>query len=123
MSLFDPVTQALELSIHGLGLRQKALAQNLANINTPGYRRVDVHFRERLGEALDRARRQRLSRLEVDPFKIQIDGHAAVRADGNSVDVDQEAAAVSENALEYQTAVSLLALRRRGLETVIRGNL
>ena len=42
MELFDTVHVALERAIQGSALRQQALASNLANVNTPGYRRQDV---------------------------------------------------------------------------------
>jgi flagellar basal-body rod protein FlgB len=40
----DLTTTALSASMRGLGLRHQALAQNVANADTPGYRRVDVQF-------------------------------------------------------------------------------
>lgn len=94
-------------------MRQQALAQNMANINTPGYRRVDVDFHQQLQSALAATPPGRLASPD---FSVQHPaGDTPVRADGNSVDIDQEASFVAENALEYQGYTSLLALRRRML--------
>ena len=45
--LFDTTQLALERAIEGAALRHEALADNLANANTPGYQRVDVDFHPR----------------------------------------------------------------------------
>src|ERR687896_495374 len=52
--LFDTTQLALERAIEGAGKRHQALAANLANANTPGYRRVDVDFHSTLSAALGR---------------------------------------------------------------------
>ena len=50
--LFDTTQLALERAISGAGQRHAALAANLANVNTPGYQRVDVDFQSALRGAL-----------------------------------------------------------------------
>ncbi len=42
MNLFDTTQLALDAAMRGTSLRQSAIAQNLANVNTPGYRRQEV---------------------------------------------------------------------------------
>lgn len=119
MLLFDVTHQALEAGLRGSSMRSQALAQNLANINTPGYRRVDVDFRTQLSEALQRA--QNVGGPVAPAFQVGTDPNAApVRADGNTVDVDQENATVAENALQYQGLTQLLGLRKRELELIMR---
>lgn len=119
MLLFDVTHQALEAGLRGSSMRSQALAQNLANINTPGYRRVDVDFRSQLSEALQRA--QNVGGPVAPAFAVGTDPNAAaVRADGNTVDVDQENATVAENALQYQGLTQLLGLRKRELELIMR---
>ena len=44
MELFDTTQIGLERALSGSALRQQAIAQNIANVNTPGYRRQDVDF-------------------------------------------------------------------------------
>jgi flagellar basal-body rod protein FlgB len=108
--LFDTTQLALQRAIEGASLRQNALADNLANANTPGYRRVDVDFHTALGRALGSGTGAR-SALERTAFSTQTDGTGAVRADGSTVDPDAEAAKLAANALEHQAAVQVAATR------------
>jgi flagellar basal-body rod protein FlgB len=105
--LFDTTQLALERAIQGASLRQSALASNLANANTPGYRRVDVDFHGALASAMgDR------EKLEHTGFAIASDAAAGVlRADGSTVDVDAESARLAANALEHQAAVTVAGAR------------
>ena len=108
--LFDTTQLALQRAIEGAAMRQTALANNLANANTPGYQRVDVDFHSALGRALGSGTGAR-SALERTSFSTQTDGTGAVRADGSTVDPDAEAAKLAANALEHQAAVQVAATR------------
>jgi flagellar basal-body rod protein FlgB len=52
MELFDVTEKALEVALHGSELRQQVISNNLANVNTPGFKRSDVEFTQQLAEAL-----------------------------------------------------------------------
>jgi flagellar basal-body rod protein FlgB len=108
--LFDTTQLALERAIQGAALRQTALADNLANANTPGYRRVDVDFHSALSRALSSGGGTRAA-LERTGFSAATDATGAVRADGSTVDPDAEAAKLAANALEHQAAVQVAATR------------
>jgi flagellar basal-body rod protein FlgB len=118
--LFDTTQLALKRAIEGAALRQKALANNLANANTPGYRRVDVDFHSALGRALaaGSAGESRAS-LERVSFSAATDATGAVRADGSTVDPDAESAKLAANALEHQAAVQVAATRNAILQTAM----
>jgi flagellar basal-body rod protein FlgB len=107
MDLFDTTQLGLERALAGSARRQSAIAANLANVNTPGYRRQDVEFHTELQRAFA-AGKPAVS--AVDPA-IQVDASAPMRADGNSVDVDTEAAAQAKNGLEYEALSSVLKAR------------
>ena len=108
--LFDTTQLALERAISGAGQRHAALAANLANVNTPGYQRVDVDFHSALQGALASGGNTRAA-IEHTTFSAQRDGTAVTRADGNSVDADTESAKLAANALEQQMAVSVAHTR------------
>lgn len=109
--LFDITQLALERAIEGAGKRHEALAANLANANTPGYRRVEVDFHTALASAIDRGDEAKPA-LERLAFTPQTDAGAGVtRADGSTVDVDSESAKLAENALEQQAAVQVAHTR------------
>lgn len=91
----------------GAAARQQAIAQNLANVDTPGYQRVDVDFHSTLRDAMASGG----SALKDATFSPQRDASAQVRADGSTVDPDVEAAAQARNGLEYETLVQVSKAR------------
>lgn len=122
--LSDVSSQALTGALAGSAARHRALADNIANVDTPGFIRQDVEFEEALGIAVERARRapQRGSDLlALASFAPQPDRSSPARADGNNVDIDREMVAIAENALRFQSATEALAAKVRGLRSAIRG--
>jgi flagellar basal-body rod protein FlgB len=105
MDLFDPTQNLLGAAMRGAAARQSALAQNLANANTPGYQRVDVDFHSVLREAAGDDVGAEGARTAG--FAAEVDGAAQMRLDGSTVDVDREAAELAANGLEYQALVSV----------------
>ena len=115
MELFDTVHVALERAIQGSALRHQALAENIANVNTPGYRRQDVDFHSALQAAMPGG----TAALGAVPFSTQVDSAAPVRQDGNSVDIDVESANLAQNALEYEALAQVLRVRGDIIEIAI----
>ncbi len=112
MPLFDTTHLALERALSGASLRQRALADNLANANVPGYQRQDVDFHGTLQRAIGAGKHG----LEQASFAIEPTGEGAVRADGGTVDVDREATELAQNGLEYQALATVI----RGQADIIR---
>jgi flagellar basal-body rod protein FlgB len=106
VELFDTTQLALGAALRGSNARQAALAGNLANVDTPGYVRKDVDFHATLQAAL--AGGDKPSKVD---FAATEDASAAVRADGNSVDVDAENSALAQNALEYDALAKVAGSR------------
>ena len=100
-------------------LRQEALAANIANVETPGYKRVDVDktFEAELTQA---ARKGDLKSLkETNPTLIQDPNAAAVRPDGNNVSMDRELMEVNRNTVEYQFLTQYLSSSLDQIKTAI----
>ena len=115
MPLFDITHVALERALTGASLRQKAITENLANANTPGYRRQDVDFQGALQRALGAGRES----VERVGFATEIDASAPVRADGGSVDVDRETTLLAQNGLAYEAIASVIKSHSSILRTAI----
>ena len=116
MELFDTSFKALDAALGAAGKRQEVLANNLANVNTPGYKREDVKFDGVLSKALAAAQSGDSAALNHLSPSVETDSAAvAMRADGNSVDVDQEMAYVAENNIRYN---ALVQLAQKKLETM-----
>lgn len=80
--------------------RQEALSKNVANVDTPGYKRVDVKFKTSLEEAI---KKQQVNLVETEVFT---DNESySYRLDGNNVDIDKEMAEISLVSVQYNTIV------------------
>ena len=115
MNLFDTTQLGLERAVAGAGMRQATLAGNIANANTPGYQRRDVDFHTTLSAAMDAGS----GAVEQVAFAPETVRGGAMRADGNSVDVDVESATMASNALEYEALVSVARGRIDVLESAM----
>ena len=107
MDLFDITQTALERAMSGTGARQAALAENLANANTPGYQRRDVDFQSALRSALSGGK----AAVAATQLSTVVDGSAPLRADGSNVDVEREGASLARAGLEHDALVSVAATR------------
>jgi flagellar basal-body rod protein FlgB len=130
----DLTTEVLTASLRGHNARNTAIANNIANAETPGYKRIDVSFESALAQAVE-SDRSRLSRGEnslptfggtsraVDGFMpgVRSVDTTTMRVDGSNVDPDDEMAQLSANALAHQTVVSLLDKRFAQFRTAIMG--
>lgn len=96
----------LSLALDAAGLRQQAIARNIANANTPGYQRVGVSFEEQvtaLQQALAQGQPPTLTSLaDYRPVLMPV-GEV-----GEPVALDLEMAALSENTLHHQALLKAL---------------
>jgi flagellar basal-body rod protein FlgB len=121
---FGPTIDLLGNAIEGAGLQQDQIANNLANANTPNFRRSTVPFKEALAATLgtppnpdelalvtDSDRQFNVNgALPPQPYdpKPQVDRTTQMRVDRSNVDVDQEMALLEQNADYSQTMANLL---------------
>jgi flagellar basal-body rod protein FlgB len=108
MELFDTTQLSLTQAMSGASARQEALADNLANANTPGYVRRDVDFHSAIAAAMPAGR----ATLESLSFTAQAESSAfAMQPDGNTVDVDHEAAELAKNGLDDEALTQVARAR------------
>jgi flagellar basal-body rod protein FlgB len=128
MDIIDPTQRLLEAAMRGSSARQTALAQNLANANTPNYRRVDVDFHSALRDAWGQAQTAagQDAGTPDDPggalqnvtFATKQDD-SVTRVDGSGVDVDVETSALASNGLEYEALAAVAKTRNAIIQTAI----
>jgi len=130
--LMDLVQRSLDAS----ALSQQVISNNLANVDTPGFKRSDVVFNETLRKAME-ARNSKPQQLaltrtddahfdlnaapsldEVQP-EVVTDVTTTLRNDGNNVDVDREVAMLSQNTVWYQTLAQITEMQFTELRTAI----
>lgn len=114
----------LQKELQAAAMRQKVIANNIANFNTPGFKRTEVVFEQRLKDALNRAGNSQAGQLHqvvnTEPVAIKI-MDSSIRTDGNNVDIDNESINLAENGFRYQMAVKEVNYRLELLRLAITG--
>jgi flagellar basal-body rod protein FlgB len=107
----------LEAGVKAEGIRQKAIANNIANVNTPGYRRSDIRFEELLAKAIG-------SKGEIEPSELEPKFYqpktTQVKTNGNDVAMDTEVGELVKNSLRYKTYILLMKKKYRQMEMAIK---
>jgi flagellar basal-body rod protein FlgB len=108
----------LEAGIKAEELRQKAIASNIANAETAGYRRVDVRFEQDLAKAL-----KSKGEIDLDEFEPEVfhPDNTFVKSNGNNVTMEAEVGDLVKNSLRYSTYVRLLRKKFSQIEAAIGG--
>ena len=110
-NIYDYVN-VLDKAADASWMRQEAISNNIANVNTPGYKRQDVAFEDSLQEAISNSRYrstdEKVANLSKADLRIRsyTDSYGfSYRLDGNNVDIDTENAALARNQLKYNALV------------------
>jgi len=107
----------LEAATRAEGVRHKAIANNVANLNTPGYRRYDVRFEEVLAKLIESGKKPDEASLDAEFFQPK---NTPVDANGNDVQLDAEVGEMVKNSLRHQAFVLLLKKKYDLLRTAIQ---
>lgn len=113
MSKIGGITDLIEAGIRAEGIRQKAIAGNVANMQTPGYRRFDVKFDEILEKALSGGGDIDSEQLEPEIFQPL---STEVNSTGNDVNLESEIGQMVENSIRHKAYTRLLAKKYRQVE-------
>ncbi len=105
--MLDPITAHIERYMDLLSARQKLVASNIANADTPGYRTRDIDFQSEYQSA-----------SAAQPAAVEVPG-LKTKNDGNNVSVDREARLLSENALRFNLASGLMRSELRMVRSAI----
>ena len=107
--------------------RNEAISNNIANVDTPGYKRQDVAFESVLQQALGNNRYQSMDDKVANVNLSRLRGRAYVdyanysyRLDGNNVDIENENVMLAENQLKYQGLISSIHQEFTNLQTVMK---
>lgn len=125
------------LAVHEASLKLSAkrgevLAANLANADTPGYRARDIDFNAAMASAAGKSNAVSLQTTQAGHIPTAtVNGQAgaelkyrvplAPALDGNTVDTQMEQANFAQNTVRYQTTLTFLSSKFRGLMTAITG--
>jgi len=126
----------LERGLQAANLRQEVMAHNLANVNTPNFKRSDVVFEELLARELygeqDPEKKKKLQMVRTHdkhlPFqepefrataRVEQDNSTTMRVDKNNVDIDIEMAGMAKNNIYYNALATQLGGYMRNLKNTI----
>jgi flagellar basal-body rod protein FlgB len=132
MTIFDHTMQLLHRTLDLRQARQRVIASNIANEETPGYRAADFNFQDSL-QAAQRGRGPvTLAVTQSQHMGVRGDAVQQVTGelnpvpagdlplDANTVNIELEMAKMSDNAMQYNSAASIMAIRFRHLMGAIR---
>jgi flagellar basal-body rod protein FlgB len=135
-SLFES-SDVIQKSMQGLTARQRAIGENVANADTPGYKRIQVGFEGQLRDVIKGRRK-----TDDVPLKTNSDRHFALgpngiglddvkpemtqivdetyRNDKNNVDIETEMANLAETNMRYNTMATLARNKFEGIKNILR---
>jgi flagellar basal-body rod protein FlgB len=106
--MLDGIAQSLERYMDLLSARQKVVASNIANADTPGYKTKDIDFQSELRSAAGGS-----------PAAIEVSG-LPVKNDGNNVSLDRESRLLAENDMRFNIASNLLRSQIQSIKEAIQ---
>lgn len=126
-------TKVVEKSLDASLMRNEAIAQNISNVDTPGYSRKTVSFEEQLSDAISKnsgfqgkrthPRHIQIGASSVDEVKVNISEDKSsldMRLDGNNVDIENEMAQMAENNIKYGVLIQRMTGVFNKMKSVIR---
>lgn len=117
--------ELLKKGLDASSQRQSVISNNLANVNTAGYKRSYVTFEDNLKQSTDN-----LEMIRTDPrhindgaeygaIQVKTDDSSSMNEDGNNVDIDTEMTNEAENTLKYYALTNEIGRRVNMTSSVI----
>ena len=131
--IFSHTISLLEKSLDLRSLNQRVLASNIANMDTPNYKAVELEVAEEMNRKKESNPGLSLVRTHVNhlPVKHQaMNGvklktakapEFSIRGDGNTVDIDRTMGQLSKNTLLFNAAAQLISAKFKGLKNAMKG--
>ena len=128
--------KALDVMQRGMGaanLRQEVISHNIANVNTPNFKKSDVIFEDLLAKELDLDATGRLKVVRTHDrhmpiafrgraaAKVELDPSSSMRYDKNHVDIDVEMASLAKNSLYFNALARQVGAEFSRMRTVVAG--
>jgi flagellar basal-body rod protein FlgB len=107
--MLDRLSGRLEQYMNLLSARQRQVASNIANADTPGYKTRDIDFQAEFRGLVENG----------PPHAVEVAG-LQTKNDGNNVSLDREARLLAENAMRFSVAASLARAEIRAAKSAIQ---
>ncbi len=124
-------TAILEKALDAAWMKNEVIANNIANVNTPGFKKSNVRFEDQMASAASEFQlgsTQKNSKFlpigndikSVESPEIMQESFTSVRKDGNNVDVDVEMAELAKNTIKFNAIISQLSRQFSNLKDAIK---
>ncbi|MFF5993308.1 flagellar basal body rod protein FlgB [Lysinibacillus sp. KU-BSD001] len=128
MDLFGGTISSLEKGLSYATLKNKTIAQNIANVDTPNYKAQDVSFKQMLTQAKQLGvnayrtdTRHYEFKMEQSTPGVYTYENFRARHNGNGVNMDAEQASLAENQIYYNALIDRVSGKLSSLNNVIKG--
>lgn len=128
MDLFGGTIRRLENGLSFATLKNKTIAQNIANVDTPNYKTKEVSFKDVLNDAKSAAISANRTDARHYDFNIEIGSNGVYsnenfrsRPNGNAVNMDTEQAKLAENTIYYNALIERMNGKFSTLNAVVKG--
>ena len=131
--IFNRTISVLEKNLDLRSMNHRVLAANIANLDTPNYKAVELAVSEEMNRASGTNRKISLTRTHVNHLPVQSHSRARIplkaakapefslRGDGNTVDIDRTMGQLAQNTLLYNASTQLISRKFKGLKNAISG--
>lgn len=125
-SAFDYIN-VLDKAADAAWLRNEVIANNISNVDTPGYKRQDVAFESELQKAMGSSRYKSTDAKVADITSGRLTSRVytdyagfSYRLDGNNVDIENENVMLAENQIKYQGLITSINQEFQNLQSVMK---
>lgn len=118
----DKGINLLEKMLDVSAIKHKVIANNIANINTPGYKKMEISFSDQLEKVIKDTSNDKFDTIQPKIVIAENDNNDTVRNDGNNVDMDKEISALMKNTLSYNIYSQLLAKKMELVKSAIENS-
>ena len=131
--IFSHTISLLERSLDLRSLNQRVLASNVANMDTPNYKAVELEVAEEMNRKKERNPGLTMVRTHVKHLPVKYRAMNGIklkaakapdfslRGDGNTVDIDRTMGQLAKNTLLFNSAAQLISKKFRGLKNAMKG--
>ena len=118
MGLSDKNVVLLSKLLDLTASKNKVLANNIANVNTPGYKKSEVSFEKELLKAVESKNINKIKDLKES---LSLSKDKSTRKDGNNVDLDQELVTFYQMSDRHNIYLEILSKKFKGMIAAIEG--
>lgn len=123
MTLFSNTFTTLENALNYANTKQKVIAQNIANVDTPNYKAKEVSFKETLTNTLNanKTNEKHIDFSTTSSSSAITTNQSTYNNSGNSVDIEKEMNDLATNQIYYNALIDRISGKFNSLENVIKG--